>query len=141
MVGRATPLPCSYLQHCVLPGLFPIGITKGCSPPCMTIPGLAQHGSHSPGAANLVKLRKIITQGRPALATATALAGLARGCMYPVPDQDRDSPEDSMLLSSALASTRPDEELPQKDIQYPEPQVPNRKATLSGCRWWPTINS
>lgn len=86
----------------------------------MTIPRLAQHGSHSPGAANLVKLRKI-AQGRPVLATATALAGLARGCMYPAPGQDRDSPEDSTLLSSALASTRPDEELPQKDIQYPEP--------------------
>lgn len=124
MVGRATPLPCSYLQHCVFPGLFPIGITKGCSPPCMTIPALAQHGSHSPGAANVVQLRKI-TQGRPVLATATALAGLAKGCTYPAPGQDRDSPEDSTLLSSALASTSPDEappsELLQKDIQYPEP--------------------
>lgn len=44
-----------------------------------------------------------------------------------------------------INQTRPDEappsDLPQKDSQYPGPKVPNRKATLNGCRWWPTINS
>lgn len=43
-----------------------------------------------------------------------------------------------------INQTRPDEALPSdlpQDSQYPGPKAPNRKATLNGCRWWPTINS
>lgn len=106
--------------------------------------GWFPHGPRSSGAATWLNRTKY--PGKASATAAMALTDPAKGSVHPVPTRTGTA-LGTALLHSALTrgqtphmnQTRPDEtllsELPQQDGQD---LWPNRKATLNGCRWWPS---